>query len=181
MITKMRFKIFSKTSVIISTLRTTEKKVAKVRSFSHIFRLMNYFSEVIRLSFKLSYVMTFFNFVKGGNPAILYNSKFTQWAMKLYNKFRNATIDYLNTSPLGKATKCVKEGVELYSFKAAGIILISAAVVNLILYFIFNRQLQIFGLAINGLFLLIGILSLFCEVDWRAIKTSSVILKALLR
>ncbi|KPK42634.1 MAG: hypothetical protein AMJ78_01810 [Omnitrophica WOR_2 bacterium SM23_29] len=183
----MIFKEAKKTSVVISLLRASgkfyshlETKIAEFYHDSYTYCLVNYFFEKIRLSFKFSFFVGIFRPLAKGTHAIWYNSKVIQGVANTYKRIKSWIIDNLSTSQIGSWTTSIKKEHSLYSVRAASIVLILAVVVNLILSLIFPRQLSALILVMRWVILAMGILGLFCDVEWATLKSSSAILKVLL-
>lgn len=174
----------SKVVFLIRTLRgfyaNFERWTEAVYSGSYLSRLINYFVGIVCLSYNESFLKVLMGSFGAGNAAILNNSKLVQ---RLENSYKKLTkrFDNLHSSLFGNWAMSAKKELTLHSIKALSIILIFSSVINLILSFIFQRDLGTVGLTAQFIFLIIGLLGLSCDVEWPTIKRGSIILKVLFR
>lgn len=182
----MIFKGLLKASITASLLRSCygypsylKRTITGIFRESRIFRFVNGFYKILRLSFCFNVFKEFVELIKKKNPTIVYDSKVVRWIVNCYEKWTTRIIDYLRTSLLWNFTMKIKKEFGLYLVKTAGAILILAVFFNSILSFMFQRGLGTIGFTVGVAFLIIGILWLLCDVDWMMLKKESIILKVL--
>ena len=133
------------------------------------------------LSYSYSAVNYFVDFIEKEDPRILENSKIGCWVINLYKKLQKETAGYLAVSLTGNCTTKIKKEFNLYPFKASGILLISAVIINLVLFYIFQHKISALELGIRAVLFAVGFLCLFCDTNWAPIKKGSGLLKILSR
>lgn len=98
------------------------------------------------------------------------------WVVNFKGALSGITVD----SVLFNAMETLKFDFLLSPLKAAGIMVIVAVATNLVLSLILQRQIILWGWAMCGLFLFIGISGLFCKANWEDIKSTSTVFNKIL-
>ncbi len=151
------------------------------KSIRFYFYVKDKITQTYRRSYLYNVVIYFVDFIEREDLRILENSKIGHWAVNSYKKMQKETDGYLTASLTGSCAAKIKKEFDLYPFKAGGILLISAVLVNLVLFYVFRRKLGAPGLIIRIALLAAGFLCLFCDTNWAAIKKGSTLLKILSR
>ncbi len=119
--------------------------------------------------------------IKKENPAVLRNSRFGQWISDSFSRSQKRTADCLSMSPTANYAGRIKREFQSSLIKISGIILLSAAIVTLVLSFIFHYKFGITGLIVRLMLLIVGFCGLYFDIRWAAIKKGSALSKILFR
>ena len=115
------------------------------------------------------------------NLNFLNNSLIVRYFLSLLVKGKLRLRHYFAESSTGDLLKTVKDYM-CYSFtKSAGILILSAVSVNLVLSLILKKQLSMVAWSIRVLFFIIAVCFLSKGIDWPTLKHNSIFLKGLRR
>lgn len=151
-----------------------EKRLQDIYKDSQTHKLMTGFWEKIAICFRYSFLGRITEIKEEGSSVLLDNSRAVQYWIRIFRIGKNKIIYYLNTSKVAKLTKMMKG--EFYSFpvKIISTIVVIAIIVNVVLSIILGRGITLWGWAMRGVLLLVGIGGLFCEADWQTVIGNSI-------
>lgn len=140
-----------------------------------------FFSRII-IIFQYSFLGKITENKEGDNlKEIFENSKFVNWVLRIYNDRKKRVAGYLNTSLTVKHVIGFKNELYVFPVKSVSIIVVTAILFNMAFYALFKNSMQkeigLLGWIIKGMLLLVGLAGLFCEVNLKNLKSSSLFLK----
>lgn len=115
--------------------------------------------------------------IKQTSSVVLVNSCTVQSLINFYKRWKNKMFYYLRDSLSTELAKDTKKELYFSPVRIISLIIVTTIVVNGALSFILQKQIDLWGWLIQGLFLFAGISGLFCQVDWPTVKSSSIFLK----
>lgn len=131
--------------------------------------------------FERSFLGSLTNIKEKEDTQVLNNSLVAGYWVNLLITTKKMILEFADTS---KVILSVKEaGKETYRspVRSLGIIISCALLVNVFLLLLFKRQITLFGWAMRGVFLMIGLGCIFCAVGWFTIEDNSVFIKKILK
>lgn len=144
---------------------------------SHTDKLIRYFSKGNKNNFK----HCFFARISDANLQkymyILENCRFINWSFALFKTCKLCIINNKRNSVIVNFALGKKEELKNLSVKSGGIIVITSLFTNMFFSILIGKKTEIFELFIQSLILFICFSIIFCTVNWREIKNSSVIVK----
>ena len=183
----MKLSKISETSIAVSLFKYfykwygyIEQRVNYIYFNSQTDRLLNIFSEKIKICFRYSFLGRITE-TKQINSLVLDNSLVVQYLTNFYKKWKDKITNYLKTSLTISWAKDTKEELYFLPVRMIGIIVVIAIVVNVFLSLALQKQIGLWGWLMRGLFLFVGISGLFCTADWLAIEKSSIFLRKIRR
>lgn len=111
------------------------------------------------------------------NSSIWEDSFIVQHFIRLKERINRKINVYKSTSFTQVITRSAKRIFNISPLRIFGIIVLSAVITNIFLVIFLEREIMFFGLVIRGIFLLMGVLFIFCRTDLRVFKKNSIILR----
>jgi hypothetical protein len=107
------------------------------------------------------------------NTEILHNSKAARWTANSYNILKNRIANYALSSIIMNSGLEVKK--ELYSLpvKTGGMIIFTAILSSMLLYFFLRKEIGMLGWVIRAALLFAAFWGMFCEISWEELKKTS--------
>ena len=180
----MKTKQILDTSFTVSLLKNiyrlysrTELRISNIYRSSQTHRMIPRFRERIRVAFRSSFLGRTTSLEQENNLALLDNSRIIQYLINFYRRQRNKIIYSLNSSKTVGLTKKPKAKFISPSVKMVGVIISTAIIANLVSSIILEKEINFWGYLIRGLFLFMGIVGLFCNLDWKILISNSVVFK----
>lgn len=143
---------------------------------SFIFRLVNNLCAISKISFRHS-LFGKLSEINQKETRILDNSRAAQYLTNLYNGYKEKLTSILENSSAVFLIKDIKKRLPFLPVRIIGIVVISAISMNIAISIIIQKHLYFWEWIMRSQFLFLGILALFCKVDWLTIKKGSIFLK----
>ena len=108
---------------------------------------------------------------------VLCNSRLALFFTNRAKWCKNALLGHSGASKTQKALKSIQGDFILSPLRIAGIVIISAIAANIFLDIIFNNDVPVLGWVTRSMFIVAGVITVFCKTDLRVLKNSSFIIK----
>ena len=181
----MTLKELSNHSVFLSSVRNFllrysnfEKRLLFIYRFSKTYNTYNNIWGRTRVYFNHSRLRQIFD-VKPVPSGIINNSRFVQYFMSCYRKWKDKPARYIKASSTTAQGKNVLWQLSYSPLLVISIIIIVTILVNIFLSLALHNQISHWGWFVRGLFLFIALIALFCKADWAIVKGNSKILRKL--
>lgn len=135
------------------------------------------FSEVLLICLRMSFLGRISEISSEDNRNIPVNSKTVQYLVFFYNKTEKRVISYLKTSKIYIVLTKLRQEFNFRPVKAFGVVILTAALVNIALSLLFAKEILFMGWLIRGLFVFVGLGSLYCSVGWKDLFKASLLVK----
>lgn len=144
---------------------------------SHISNTIQKFWQTTKIGFGYSFLRKISDIEIENYSPVLYNSKFVKNLLQISEICKNKIRFYLQGCTVVACIKETKKELYLLPIKTGSIILITGILANILFSFLFYKEIRLLGWVMRGLFLIIGLGGLFCEVNRENIENTSFILK----
>lgn len=185
MVTKIMLKLLIQSSIFASLLKKIGKgcrilrhQVNTIYKDSQTYKLFKGIWERIKIAFKYSFLGKFSEIKKEDNTTfVLENSKFVKYLLTFYKRGKYRMLNYLEESTVIKSIKKLRNGLYSMSLKTGSIIIITIILSNIFFSMLIKKEIRLIGGVVRLLFLSIGFIGLFSDINWREIKKNSFIIR----
>jgi len=177
-------RVLIETSGFVSLLKKINKRICYIEqrleetyknSLTH--RAVKRIWDKIKNYFKYSFLGRIAGIKEKDNVVILYNSKFAIWLLRVYKNSKNWIVGYLRTSIFVNSAGELKESLFFLPVKIVSTILITAILINIFLFLLFDKEIELLGWILRGSLFFIGLGGLFCNANLHDIKITSLVLR----
>lgn len=173
----------SDTSIIISKCRNfyrwyhyKEQRLRDILHNSQTYSLTKRFWAGIKICFRYSLLARITGSAQK-TYSILENSRIVQFLFNLYKKWKINIMQFLKASSTTYLAKDTKEQLNFSPLRIISMIVITAITTNIVLSFVLQKPIGLWGWVMRGLFFSVAVLGLFSQADWRSVKGASVFLR----
>ena len=152
------------------------KGIVSLYKNSLIRRLSGRFSEKIITYFTYS-IFGSITQRKNMEYPVLYNSRLVLFFINCGKRYKSELLGHLGTSKAEREIKSIKADFILAPLRIIGVMIISAIAADIFLNVFFNNDISLLGWMTRCMFIVAGIISLFCKVDSETLKNGSFIVK----
>lgn len=149
--------------------------------YSQIYRLINILKDKLKILLRNSFLGVISEISDRDNPLFLNGSLIVPRLMSIFKIWEKRITQYLIVSRSYVSLKEMKMNFMDFPSRVVSIIIITAIVSNIVISLAIKQKIDLFGWVMRGGFLFVGFSSLYAQVDWVALKDSSIFLKLISR
>jgi hypothetical protein len=148
---------------------------------SLIYKLFQGLRNNIGVCLKYSFLGRMVDINNERGKLIFEESSLLKYLIDLFKISRHNIMSSLNSSSINSFLIEFRKDIYLSPLKTLSIILVTTTITNISFSILLKKQIGLFTLIIQGLFLFIGLQCISCNVNWQDLKKTSFILKHLRR
>jgi hypothetical protein len=99
--------------------------------------------------------------------------------LRAYKRAADSALSYSKESECMGLIRETKERFFLTPTKIGGACIVATVSANIVFSRLLDKEIGLFGWITRGLFLLVGLSALFCNLKWEDLKKASLVLKLL--